>query len=139
MTIQYELSSKELAHWIEAQGLDRWWTVDGDPLLTSRLAFPCPGDELAEELRRMDRPLLVLAEEPWPWPPDRQVTRLNLGELACRLGDNVRVQGDRPSGTEDRFFVLRWRDSGIEWLLLEDQETTERSREEAVAQRGGND
>jgi hypothetical protein len=55
----YAISSAELGAWIAEQGTDRWWNVDGDPLLTGSLSFPCPGDELAEELRRIDRLLLV--------------------------------------------------------------------------------
>ncbi|MFO0929604.1 MAG: hypothetical protein U0736_21670, partial [Gemmataceae bacterium] len=53
------VSSAALAEWLERQGVDRWWTVDGDPLLTGRLSFPCPADELAAELRRVNRTLLV--------------------------------------------------------------------------------
>ena len=60
----YEIHSTELAAWLEKQGKDRWWNVDGDPLLTGRLEFPCPADELAEELRRLNRPLLVQAKTP---------------------------------------------------------------------------
>src|SRR5438094_670211 len=32
-----KIASSELAAWLEQQGTDRWWTVDGDPLLTGRL------------------------------------------------------------------------------------------------------
>ena len=59
----YEVAAGELAAWLEQQGEDRWWTVDGDPLLTGRLAFPCPADELAPELRKIGRPLLVQAKK----------------------------------------------------------------------------
>src|SRR5436309_12319138 len=59
----FELRSTELAKWLEQQPADRWWTVDGDPLLTGRLSFPCPGDELAAELRKINKLLLVSAKE----------------------------------------------------------------------------
>jgi hypothetical protein len=54
----FEVSSSEMATWIEKQGTAVWWNVDGDPLLTDRVAFPCPGDEFAEVLRRVDQRLL---------------------------------------------------------------------------------
>jgi hypothetical protein len=55
----YLVQAGHLASWIEAQGEEIWWRVDGDPLLMSRLMFPCPPDELAGELRKINRPLLV--------------------------------------------------------------------------------
>ena len=36
----FEVPSAELATWIEKQGTAIWWNVDGDPLLTDRVAFP---------------------------------------------------------------------------------------------------
>jgi hypothetical protein len=45
----YEVPSVELASWLEGLGPDRWWNVDGDPLLTGRLRFPCPAAGLAAE------------------------------------------------------------------------------------------
>ena len=59
----YEIQSSELAAWLEQQGVDLWWNVDGDPLLTGRLTFPCPADELSAELRKLNRALLVQAPE----------------------------------------------------------------------------
>ncbi len=55
----YTVPAGELAAWIEQQGDDTWWNVDGDSILTGILSFPSPGDELAEELRRISRLLLV--------------------------------------------------------------------------------
>src|SRR5262249_30037535 len=57
----YELPSAELAAWLEERGPDRWWNVDGDPLLTGRLTFPCPARHLAAALRSIPRPLLIQA------------------------------------------------------------------------------
>jgi hypothetical protein len=37
----FRLPARELAAWIEQQGADTWWNVDGDSILTGRLSFPC--------------------------------------------------------------------------------------------------
>jgi hypothetical protein len=50
----------ELARWLDAQP-DTWWTVDGDPLLTSEADFPCPAQELSLALRKHTEMLLVLS------------------------------------------------------------------------------
>ena len=52
----YQLPTDALATWIEEQGTATWWSVDGDPLLMERLDLPCPGDELASELRKIGKP-----------------------------------------------------------------------------------
>ena len=57
----YTLPAGELAAWIEQQGGDTWWNVDGDSILTGKLSLPSPGDELAEEIRRINRLLLLLS------------------------------------------------------------------------------
>ena len=59
----FEIASSELAKWLEEHAPDSWWNIDGDPLLTGRLYIPCPTDELALELRTLNRPLLVLAKD----------------------------------------------------------------------------
>lgn len=41
----YKLPGSVLADWIECQS-DKWWSVDGDPVLGSVVDFPCPSDEL---------------------------------------------------------------------------------------------
>lgn len=46
------LSSEELASWLDRQGPESWWLVDGDSLLTGLLFFPCTGDVLATDSRR---------------------------------------------------------------------------------------
>jgi hypothetical protein len=126
----YRISSSELAGWLEAQGTDRWWNVDGDPLLTGRLSFPCPADELADELRRINRTLLVQDRRKTPSGRGEQIVARDLDGLATRLGDNVRTNG-APPWASDRLFFLCWDDHGDEWLLAEDEETTERSRADA--------
>lgn len=130
----FRLASAALAEWLEQQGVDRWWNVDGDPLLTGRLSFPCPADELAAELRRQNRTLLVQDRNKNPTGRGQFITAQDLDALVTRLGDNVAVNGERPSWTNDRLFFLCWEDGRDEWLLVEDKETTERSRQDAVAQ-----
>lgn len=130
----YEVSATELAAWVEQQGTDTWWNVDGDPILTGRLSFPCPGDELADELRRINRPLLVQDKRKSPGAAGQQVDRKALDTLADSLGNNLRIStGDQPDWTNDRFFYLCWKGSDEEWLLVEDRETTESSRKDLAA------
>src|SRR5215469_8538628 len=107
----YRISSSELAAWLVAQGTDRWWSVDGDPLLTDRLSLPCPADELAEELRRINRTLLVQDRRTPPSGRGEQIVARDLDGLATRLGDNVRTSGT-PPWASDRLFFLCWEDRG---------------------------
>jgi hypothetical protein len=128
----YAIASTELANWLERQGTDRWWTVDGDPLLTGRLSLPCPADELAEELRRINRPLLILDQRKPPVGQGESITASDLDALVARLGDNIHTTEARTAWALNRLFCLCWQDRGDEWLLVEDEETTERSREDAA-------
>jgi hypothetical protein len=102
----YRISSAELAAWREAQGTDRWCNVDGDPLLTGRLSFRCPADELAEELRRMNRMLLVQDRRKPPLGRGEQIVARDLDGLATRWGDNVRTNGTPPPWASNRLFFL---------------------------------
>jgi hypothetical protein len=113
-TVTYEVPSGTLAEWVASQGSAHWWSVDGDPLLMGRLSFPCPGDELVEELRRIDRPLIVRGRD----------GAIKTGgepagaEAALAVLDQV---ADRdPRG--DRVLLLQWKDEPTEWLLMEDTE-----------------
>ena len=128
----YMIASSELAAWLEGQGTDRWWNVDGDPLLTGRLSFPCPADELADELRRINRMLLVQDRRKDPSGRGERIVAQDLDGLATRLGDNVQTNGTKPAWANDRVFFLCWADRGDEWLLAEDEETTESSRADAA-------
>src|SRR5436190_5148789 len=92
----FEISSAELAVWVERQGLDRWWNVDGDPLLTGRVPFPCPGDELAEELRRINRDLLVRDRNNRPESRGQQIGSSALDALTDRMEDVFPGSGPRP-------------------------------------------
>lgn len=133
----YEIAATELAAWIEKQGADRWWNVDGDPLLTGRLMFPCPGDELAAELRRINRPLLVLDKHKSPDAKGQPITHEQLDALVGRLGENVQISEPLPSWVADRLFFLCWKGRADDWLLVEDEETTERIRADVAAGAGG--
>jgi len=125
----FELQSDELASWIEKQGADRWWNVDGDPLLTGRITFPCPGDELAAELKRIHRPLLVQDKQKRPEAKGQEIKVDGVDGVVDRMENNVHVTGDKkPTWLKDRLLYLCWKGSGIEWLLVEDEETTEKSQ-----------
>jgi hypothetical protein len=130
--LHYTIASSELASWLEMQGTDRWWSVDGDPLLTGRLSLPCPADELAEELRRINRALLVQDRRKNPSGHGETITAQDLDMLATRLGDSLPTNGTEPAWANDRVFFLCWADRGDEWMLVEDEETTESSRADAA-------
>jgi hypothetical protein len=131
----YEIPSSELAAWLEEQGKDRWWNVDGDPLLTGRMTFPCPADELAAELRKIDRPLLVQAKKEDIGAMGQRVPKDKLDELVGHFVETNHPlgPGPMPPWGRDRLLYLCWKGSTYEWLLEEDSETTEQSRaDEAV-------
>jgi len=104
------ITVEQLAGWLEEQGADRYWSVDGDPELGGRLSFPCPGDELAGELRKIDKSLVVV---PPPEPPAEP------GGPAPQLD---RYVDEEELGT--RVLQLRWEGSDSAWLLIEDEETS---------------
>jgi hypothetical protein len=131
-----EVSSAELAAWIDRQGADCWWNVDGDPFLTGHLMFPCPGDELADELRRINRPLLVQDPQRRPTSRGQTIGRDQLDELVGHLGDPAPLTGPRPAWVDNRILLLCWKGTDEDWLLVEDRETTERSREDFAAGKG---
>lgn len=109
----YRISAKALADWLEKQPPEPWWTVDGDPLLMSRLAFPAPADELAKELRRIGRP--VLAAGPSDDASDE--------ELSAETVDSA-VSTDEWG---NRMLLLSWEDGAADWQLIQDEPIWERS------------
>jgi hypothetical protein len=123
----YEIASTDLAEWLEEQGKDRWWNVDGDPLLTGRLTFPCPASDLAAELRKIDRPLLVQAKKDDKEAKGQPVGKVKIDALVGHFSENLHVPagGELPPWGGDRLLYLRWKGSPEEWLLEEDSETTE--------------
>lgn len=124
----FEVASAEFAKWLEEQAADCWWNVDGDRLLPSRLSFPCPSDELASELRKINRPLLIQAKG----KPDAEgqvidVTRI--GELAHF--ESSSSPGPQGPWVDDRFFPLCWKGSSQDWFLIEDSVTAKQYQEDA--------
>jgi len=113
----FRLQPQVLANWLDRQDSLSWWSVDGDPILTERLHFPCPGDELAAELRKILRPLLVLAPGNEQIPPQRELEERELDQLS--KVDDLR----------DRALQLCWEDADpeIDWVLSEDVEIGQRS------------
>lgn len=132
----YEISSEELAIWVEQQGTDVWWNIDGDPRLTSILSIPCPGDELAAGLRRVGRPLLIVDPSGSVEARGQVIDHSQLDSLIARLGDTVQITRERPLWFDNRFLYLCWKDRDELWMLTEDLETTQSSREDAAVPRG---
>jgi hypothetical protein len=120
----YELPADELAAWLEAQGNDRWWSVDGDPLLTGQLDFPCPADELAAELRQIGLPLLVQARKEDTGAKGQRIDRDKLDAIVGKITDNLHLirEGQLPAWSSDRLLYLCWKGSTNDWLLCEDSE-----------------
>jgi hypothetical protein len=124
----FEITAVDLAAWIEQQGADRWWCVDGDPLLTGRIPYPAPGDEVAEDLRKINRVLLVRDKQQRPDSRGQRIGPSDLDGLAEREGEGLPPEPDRPLFLDDRVFYLSWKGGDIDWELNEDLETTERIR-----------
>ena len=107
-----EIQAEDLACWLEQKGTSIYWTVDGDPLLAGRLSLPCSGDKLARELRKVKKPLLVIA-------PVRKACLSSSGSATSNLDDLVEHE---ELGT--RVLQLQWKGSDLTWLLIEDEETS---------------
>ena len=132
----YELPSIELAKWVEAQGLDCWWNVEGDPLLTGLLSFPCLGVELAAELRRLDRPLLVQTKSPDAKGERIDATRIEGLVSRLREAFTMRPGSQEPIWANDRVLDLCWKSSPVSWLLVEDSEGKQDSLDDAAMAAG---
>jgi len=104
----FTLPAATLAGWIERQS-DRWWSVDGDPRLTSIVDFPCPGDELAPVIRKIGKDLLVY---------DGNNASTAHGEVIG--SDRLDELADVSNWLRHKTFLLSWADSDIDWLLVED-------------------
>jgi hypothetical protein len=106
----YVLKPAELAKWLDRH-TENWWWVDGDPLLTGVVDFPCPSGELTEVLRRSKRELFLYPVVPIPSgsePTGQTIKWQSLDELA-----------DRDNADKARTFLLSWSDRDDEWLLTE--------------------
>ena len=104
----YTLPAATLAGWIESQP-EKWWSVDGDPLLSSILDFPCPSDEIVPALSKMSKNLLLY---------DKTPASEARGETIA--GDKLDDLSDTNNKRHHRTFLLSWADSEIDWLLMED-------------------
>ena len=126
----YEVSASDLAAWLVEQGKNRWWNVDGDPLLTGLLTFPCPADNLAIALVKINRPILIQAKKDDTAARGQLIDKKKLGELAGHFSDDLHVTGSgkMPSWGNDLLFYCCWKGSRHEWLLAEDGESTEQFR-----------
>ncbi len=133
----FEVPSTELAAWVERQGKNIWWNVDGDSLLTERLAFPCPGDELSQILSRLNRQLLVQDPKKRKEAQGQVLTAAELDSLVDYLGNNIQYKGDsKPFWADDRVFYFCWKGSNEEWLLTEDTETSRSNERDELELRG---
>jgi hypothetical protein len=126
----YEVPSIELAAWLEGKGKDRWWNVDGDPLLTGRLTFPCPATHLAADLKKINRPLLVQARKGDTGAKGQTIDCSKLDDAVGLLADNIQTTDEAPPWANDRILFLCWKNSPHEWLLEEDSEATEQMQVE---------
>jgi hypothetical protein len=109
----YVIKPAELAKWLDREP-DTWWLVDGDPLLTGVVDFPCPSGELTEVLRRSKRELFLYPADPTspgPQPTGQPVKWQHLDDLV-----------DRENPEKARTFWLSWSDQSDEkdeWVLTE--------------------
>lgn len=121
----YRIASTELAAWLEQQGTDSLWEIDGDHLLFRYgVRLPCYGSELAAALRRVNRFLLVLDCRPGALGRGEEITAKELDAVVVRWGDGVRHRGPLAFSPDDREFWLCWAEMGEEWELREDRNAT---------------
>jgi hypothetical protein len=112
----YRIAAAELAKWIADQDEESWWTVDGDPVLTQRVDFPCPGPDLAVALIQIGKSLLLL--------DPRDTSTASEETISSQQLDDVAYTDD----FGDRVFRLCWEDGpDVDWLLVEDTQTSENS------------
>ncbi len=107
------IPSRKLAEWLDDQP-GTWWSVDGDPLLTSELDFPCPNEELAEGLRKHDGNIMVFIRKRRRSNADDDLSSLDLDDLA-----------DTENPRQEKNILAAWSGSDIEWLLSEDKDMAE--------------
>jgi uncharacterized protein (DUF433 family) len=106
----YTIDAGELATWLERQGADLWWSVDGDPLLMGDVSLPCPAPDLADAIRRINRPLLVLCDE--PGANGETIVAADLDRVALKDNEGNRV------------LTMSWANGAREqeWVLLGDRD-----------------
>jgi hypothetical protein len=128
----YTISTEDVATWLERQGEDVWWTVALDRLLTGLRILPCTGPELAAEFRRLNRTILVLDPNKNPDAHGQLIGPGELDNLVSRFNDDVPAHVELGPGGRDRFFYCSWPGAEKEWMLMEDGDTTEAERRDAV-------
>ncbi len=120
-----EIGAEELAKWLgEGDNPDLYWTVDGDRVLSGMLSFPCPGDELAGALRSIGKPLMVLDREEHFQGAKEPLSSSDLDSLV------------EEEELDTRVLQFQWKGSNTEWILIEDEETSE-SESNEVSSGGG--
>jgi hypothetical protein len=103
----YTIKAEDLAEWLDNQP-KAWWIVDGDPVLTSFVDFPCPSGELSAELRRIGKPLRMF---------DPRTDSKAHGE-SVRL-EQLKDIADTANNSRARTYLLCWDGDDIQWLLAE--------------------
>ena len=111
----FSISPEEFTTWLENQP-NCWWFVDGDPVLTGRVDFPCPSDELADAIRRVGKSLLIIDKTPG--------SKAHGERIAPDKLDNI---SDRDNRLGERTFLCCWEDADLDWLLIEDTEATKQA------------
>jgi hypothetical protein len=103
----YTIKAEKLADWLDGQP-DSWWIVDGDPVLTSQVDFPCPSEELSVELRGVSK-LLRLFDPRKDSKAHGEVIRVEqLDDIA-----------DTNNNSHARTYLLSWDGDDTQWLLAE--------------------
>jgi len=110
----YTIAPDVLADWLEQQGDDRWWLVDGDRFFQGRVSMPCPSGTLAAALRKIQQPLVVIAEQPIPGISKESVSAKDFERFAYRT-----------QGRTDVEFHMAWKGQSGTWWLVEDTETAQ--------------
>jgi hypothetical protein len=105
----HAVRADDLADWIERQP-DAWWSVIGEPELKGLVDFPCPSDELAPEIRKIGKNLLLLDKVP-PAGEEELVDSRKLDELTIDYGRY-----------HEKALYLSWEDSDSDWLLIKDKD-----------------
>lgn len=105
----YTLRAATLAEWINSQP-EKWWSVDGDPMLMSTVDFPCPNDELAPAILRAGKDLLLLRD----MKPNLLLEGAEIGKQD--LDAMVVPSNKRHPPT----LHLAWENSDLDWFLFED-------------------
>jgi hypothetical protein len=109
----YSLTPEDLAAWLDRQGHESWWTVDGDYYLAGSLEMPCTKREMAEFLRaKPTRDLRVRhPEKPGPDAP-RRIEASMLDDFVYRA----------PDGSRELMLAWDAGDTCVWWVLYEDHE-----------------